>query len=122
MNVPQKYKNLARLAAVTFIQAALAVWAATGFSLDSFSWKPIIGGGVAALASLAYNMLRTGKTPISYSLEDMAAYVQENALIGAECPERPEEIDPDAMGFMGTEGLPPEIEVPEPEEVEEDGR
>lgn len=121
MNVPQKHKNLARLAAVTFIQGALAVWAATGFSLDSFSWKPIAGGGVAALASLVYNMLRTGKGPISYSLEDMAIYVQENALIGSEYPECPKEVDPDAMGFMGTEGLPPEIEIPEPDEVIEDG-
>lgn len=107
------WKNLARLAAVTFAQGALAVWAATGFSLDTLSWKPIVGGGVAALASLAYNMLRNGSAPKSYSHEDMAAYIRENALIGSEHPVEPEVIDPDAMGFMGAEGLPEGIEVPE---------
>ena len=106
-------KNYARLAAVTFLQGALAVWAATGFSLDTLSWKPIVGGGVAALASLAYNMLRNGSKPKSFSHEDMAAYVRDNALIGAEYPTKPDVIDPDAMGFMGTEGLPEGVEVPE---------
>lgn len=110
------WKNLARLALVTFVQGALAVWAATGFSLDTFSWKPIVGGGVAALASLTYNMLRDGTKPKSYSHEDMAAYIRDNALIGSEYPVKPDVIDPDAMGFKGAEGLPVGITVPHPDE------
>lgn len=110
-------KNLARLALVTFIQGALAVWAVSGFSLDSFSWKPIVGGGVAAVASLVYNSLRNGTAPKSYSHKDLSAYIRENALIGSEYPEKPAVIDPDAMGFMGTEGLPEGIDVPVPEEA-----
>ena len=52
-------KNYARLAAVTFIQGALAVWATTGFSLETFDPQILLGAGVAAVASLVYNILRS---------------------------------------------------------------
>ena len=90
----QSIKEYARLAFVTFLQGALAVWAVTGFSIDHFDPKLLLGGGIAATASLAYNMLRPSQKTI------------EAALIGAEYPVQPKVIDPDSMGFMGDEGLP----------------
>ena len=90
----QSIKEYARLAFVTFLQGALAVWAVTGFSINKLNIHLVAGGGVAALASLVYNMLRPSQKTI------------EAALIGAEYPAQPKVIDPDAMGFMGDEGLP----------------
>ena len=87
-----KWKNLARLALVTFVQGILAVWAVTGFSIDHFDPKLLLGGGVAATASLAYNVARPLKKK------------EQAALIGAEYPD--EEFEADLMGFMGDEGLP----------------
>jgi hypothetical protein len=74
-------KNKIRLVVVTFIEGGFAVWALTGFSLD-VDPKIALGGGIAAAASLIYNLLRDVKRQVTPAL------------------------DTDAMGFNGAEGVP----------------
>jgi type IV secretory pathway TrbF-like protein len=75
-------KDKIRLIVVTFIEGLLAAWAVSGFTLEA-DVKVVLGGGIAAAASAAYNVIRDIKSRIV-----------------------PVIIDSDDMGFAGAEGVP----------------
>jgi hypothetical protein len=64
------------------VEGALGAWAISGFAVDGFDVKVVLGGGVAAAASLIYNLARDMKGRVTPSL------------------------DVGSMGFAGAEGVP----------------
>jgi hypothetical protein len=74
--------NNLRLIIVTFIEGALGAWAITGFAVDTFDAKIVLGGGVAAVISAIYNFIREMGGRVTPSL------------------------GPNSMGFDGAEGVP----------------
>lgn len=72
----------------------------------------LVEGGVAAFSAVIMLWAFWKNNDFTHNAQKVAEY-KKNILIGAEYPVEPEEIDPDAMGFVGTEGLPETVDVEE---------